>query len=208
MKRIVLSLAILTALSVSSFVQGQERDSNRKAPHHLRVLNLSAQQESQIDALREEYRGKREALNAQYETDMKKILTPDQLATFEASRIDRSDKGSVRDGRKDRYGKKNKKNKGNKNKHRGGNRGDRLNNLDADSKQKLADLRANYDQQKAAIEKSRVAPDTQKEQLEVLRKQYMTDVQNVLNSNKAANQSVERPHSVDAWMSIAPDTAQ
>jgi len=172
-------------------------------------LNLSAQQQSQMEALREEYRGKREALNAQFESDMKKILTPEQVASLESMNRDRfnKDREGKRYGKKDKHSKNGKSKRGGKGKHRGG---ARMNQLDDKSKQEIAHLRMDYEEKKAAIEKSRVAPETQKEQLSALREQYKKGVLDVVNTNSAKNQNrgdkvVERPHSVDAWMGIAPE---
>jgi|688.fasta_scaffold213345_2 Spy/CpxP family protein refolding chaperone len=105
MKKLILSLAVISALSVGAFAQksgnkGGKRDFNpekmaEKRSEKLKAdLKLTEQQFAAVtklnkesvanrEAERKEMKAKHDAKKSAYKNEMKKILTPEQYKTFE-----------------------------------------------------------------------------------------------------------------------------
>ncbi|MBP6620056.1 MAG: hypothetical protein KA188_07360 [Leadbetterella sp.] len=105
MKKLIMSLALISALSVGAFAQksgneGSKRDFNpekmaEKRSEKLKAdLKLTDQQLAAVtklnkesvanrDAERKEMKAKHDAKKSAYKNEMKKILTPEQYKTFE-----------------------------------------------------------------------------------------------------------------------------
>lgn len=168
MKRIVLSLAVVVAMTMSISAQDKqtkEKSNRLDRPMPLKELNLTAEQEQQMKSLHESYLANKKELNENYQKDVMKILTPEQQSKWEKIEKSKLEKG-----------KKNRK-KDTKSKKRSNNKG-----IDKATKDKLNALKSDYEAKKSAIEKTRIAPEVQKQQLQELEKQYKADRYSILQS--------------------------
>lgn len=176
MKRVVLSLAIVAAMTMSVSAQNKQtkdRTGSEDRMMPMKQLNLTAEQEQQMKVLRETYQTNRKELNENYRKDMMKILTPEQQTKLQEMEKNKTDRSKI-----NKEGKGNKSQKGKK-----GYRGNK--NVDEATKTKLDSLRKDYTEKRSAILKSRIAPDVQKQQLEALDAQYKADRRAILQSVSA-----------------------
>ncbi|MDU1890769.1 MAG: Spy/CpxP family protein refolding chaperone [Dysgonomonas sp.] len=130
-------------------------------------LNLTDDQKAKIKVLNDEYRSQSRELAQKHREELNKIYTPEQQEKIKEYR---------KDSRKD-----------NKAPFRDRKRMDR--NLDQASKDKLKELRNNFEKEKKAVELSRIAPDAQKQKIKELREGYMKEKRQVIENAK----KIEKP---------------
>lgn len=93
MKKIVLSLTLFSLVALTSFAQTEIKPETKEKTTHPRIasLNLSDQQKKQVDALRNQYNEKHDALDIQFSEGMKRILTPEQFSSYDSKEKRRSE---------------------------------------------------------------------------------------------------------------------
>lgn len=137
----------------------------------MKDLNLTEDQKSKIKALNEDFRTKSRELAQKHREELNKVYTPEQQAKINEFRKD-FDKN--KDGKFSRHGKK-------------GMHG----NLDQASKDKLKELRADFQKQKKAVEMSRIAPEAQQQKIRKLRSDLRKEQRQIIENAK--KEKAEKP---------------
>lgn len=108
MNKGILSLAILASVSMglSASNAHKSKKGSREGRSPMKELNLTADQQTQIQSLRESYQVKRKDLSEAYNKDVEKILTPEQKTKWEAKQKQRAEHISIdrRGGKKGKRG--------------------------------------------------------------------------------------------------------
>jgi Spy/CpxP family protein refolding chaperone len=136
--------------------QGKRTEMKAHRGNRIEGLNLTDEQKQKIKTLNENYRAKTKELAQQHHDDLNKIYTPEQQARLK----DRSK--DFPENRKFAYGGKGRI---------------KLNEAGA---AKLKNLKENYGKEKKAIELSRMAPDAQKQKLSDLRKNFQKERRQII----------------------------
>lgn len=174
MKKIVLSLAILGSISLSTFagtVKDKHQGCDRKFP--MKELNLSAEQQEKMKSLREDYKTKQRELADNHRKEVQQVLTPEQQSKMKELRESR--KKDKHSGRKDFSNK--------------GRRGHKDMKLDDKTIAKLDVLKENFVKEKKAVELSRIAPEAQKQRVVQLKDKYRTDRRAIIKEARQVSQS-------------------
>lgn len=127
-----------------------------------RDLNLTMEQQNQIKDLNKDFRTKTKELALKHRTDINNILTPEQQIQLKAAN-------------KERVGRQ-----GHSRRREGGSI------LDAETVSKLNGLKENFSKEKAAIEKSRIAPEEQTRRIKELNQKYRQDRRELIREAKEA----------------------
>lgn len=83
MRKVVLAVAIVATMSLSVFAntsKDKRSDRDRKSP--MTELNLSAEQQTKMKALKEDHRTKRSELRENHKKEMQALLTPEQQSKW------------------------------------------------------------------------------------------------------------------------------
>lgn len=169
MKKIFLTLAIVSTISFTALAKPAKGGKQQRGGQFMKELNLTAEQQEQMKSLREDFQTKQKDLTKSYRDDVQKILTPEQQAKWQELRDKRMSDRSK--------GRHNMAHKGK------GHRGAEA-NLDQETVQSLKNLKENYLKEKKAVEMSRIAPDAQKEKISALTKKYKEDRRELIGSSK------------------------
>ncbi|NDW09480.1 Spy/CpxP family protein refolding chaperone [Dysgonomonas sp. 520] len=187
MKKLFLFALIASVISVGSIAaQGntkQKKGDGRRSV--MKELNLTAEQQSKIEALNKDFKNKSDALKTQrkdlaksHRESINSILTPEQQSLLKDKRKDRSEKMA----KKGKDHKKFAKGKGNKRPHM---------KLDEATRNQLRALKNNYIQEKSAIKRSRIAPEVQAKQLEAAKEKFRTDRREIIQKSLKNGQGVK-----------------
>lgn len=136
---------------------------NDRRPNMIKDLNLTEEQSQKIKTLREEHRQKAKELADKQREEINKILTPEQQAKVKESR----EKGNQSNMRPMMHGKRNMGFK-----------------MDEASREKMKELRENFQKEKKAIELSKIAPDAQKQKITALQEKYKKERQEIMKAGK------------------------
>lgn len=162
MKRLVLSFAILSAITFSmNATPRNEKRTDKGRNHHERLakeLNITAEQKSQLEELNSTYRTKQRDLSKEHKEKMDNILSPEQREKMESLKKDR----------RHFAGKK---------------RGARHHN--SEMSKEIYELKQSYLEKEKAIEMSRVSPEEQGRRKKELWKEYKSEVRKMKQNNKA-----------------------
>lgn len=186
MKKIVLTMIILTGLSLSTFAGVRQHKPKNGRSHAMKELNLSDEQKGKMQALRSDLRIQQEALDKElltkddritknkqlgkdYRAKVKDVLTPEQQ-----NKLAKKQELRKRGERNHSFAGKNMK-KGMKD------------NFSPEEKEKLKGLKDEFVKGKKTIELSRIAPEEQVKRKTELTKKYREDVREIKRNARKKN---------------------
>lgn len=129
-------------------------------------LNLTAEQKEKVREIKKNYRAKLDELRNAQNEEIKSVLTPEQQSAFNA---------------KNSFNKRGNHMFDNNRRHHI--------NMDSETKAKLKQLRTDFQNEKKAVEMSRIAPDMQKQRIESLSEKYRNDKRAILKEFRENNKS-------------------
>lgn len=165
MRKVLLVTLIVALVSTSAFAQGKRKGERREGGFK-KELGLTAEQTEKMKALRQDYKAKQIALSKEHRQAVNAILTPEQQAKLKDSKVSKATKDKKWAA------------KGN---HK---RGGKMMKLDDATMSKLKALKENYNKEKEAIDRTRIAPDMQAKRKQELREKFRTERKQIIAQAK------------------------